>query len=295
MTPRTEQRVQRAVDERVQEQAARQREAVRGLAQTALQGARALSTSATGAARASLPSSRTSTHQAGMKPPRLQTDEERLAMVRARREVLAAGRRRWEEQQRAANARALPHPTAASLTSRGAVHSEEGAMGGARRGEHAGGTAPTASGDAEARRSDCSSACRPASSPLTQPWLLKLLAPEPANLAARKSVRSPGARYSNIPGDGTTAGASFQKVKDPEFHISRHTQPGTIVHERFRRGIPPGYSGYVPLHVEHNAPPAAYKPTGGPPPPIAYTRTSIGATEPAQPTTPRGGPLVVRV
>ena len=84
-------------------------------------------------------------------------------------------------------------------------------------------------------------------------------------------MSAPNARLSSRGGNGSLFGTAEQgnDGSDGKFHAIRHFESGLPL-ERFRRGLPPGYTGFVPMHADHDRPPAAYKLAGGPPPPVAY-------------------------
>ena len=162
-------------------------------------------------------------------------------------------------------------------------------------------------------------------------WMPTCLTKEHATIASRSSVRPPDAGSgSSLPGNGTTRdeGGRFHVSAlaahthththmlspsltltlcskshshsllpiAPRSQIMRHFQGGTPALERFRRGIPPGYSGSIPLHVEHNMPPQAYKPSQVASPPKAYTREGPALTPRGQrqPPSPRFGDAPMR-
>ena len=155
------------------------------------------------------------------------------AELARRQEVMVSARRRWEAQQRVAGHNAPQRPNYSS-----------------------GGTGFRANGGGAVHYSH-------ASPPpiIVNKWMSTELAPEPANVAARNSVKS-------RPGESIRRGHGSTYGEDGKFHISRHFQDGTLPAERFRRGIPPGYTGSSPMRIAHEQP---HKPQGGAAPPVEYT------------------------
>ena len=62
------------------------------------------------------------------------------------------------------------------------------------------------------------------------------------NKVARESVAAPDSRTSARPGVGA------QRHPDGSFHVIRHIERGHCALERFRRGVPPNYGGFIPQH-----------------------------------------------
>lgn len=95
----------------------------------------------------------------------------------------------------------------------------------------------------------------------------------------------------NAAGDGTQRGA------DGVFHIKHHFTSGTLPHARFHRGVPPGYTGAIPMDVHHNAGGEAYKvgaePSGLTPRPSVWERLSSSRGAYGH-VTPRGGAATPR-
>lgn len=73
-------------------------------------------------------------------------------------------------------------------------------------------------------------------------WLDYLVEPMLGNKAARESSRAPDWRTSSLPGNGRSRRA------DGSFSAIRHMERGHSGLERFNRGVPPGYGGFIPQH-----------------------------------------------
>lgn len=193
---------------------------------------------------------------------------DRAAATQAKAEVAQAARRRWIEQQLATNPRAFGYAPIAR--------------------EEVGGTAQRHAIEPPTRPERTGS---PAVPMRAVDWFPTCLDKEHANRLARRAMAAPtanpaesGGRWSAASGDGSTAGP------DGVFRPVRHFTPGTLPDARFRRAIPPGYAGHIQLHVEHDAPPRAFKVSNGDAPgdrpPVEYTRGS-GLATPRGPSTPR--------
>jgi len=83
-----------------------------------------------------------------------------------------------------------------------------------------------------------------------EPWMHSRLDRDPGNRLAtrfaRSSVGAPDARTSTRPGNGTTRDATGA------FRPVWPSGPGHICFERYKRGIPRGYGGYIPNHLNED-------------------------------------------
>ena len=99
------------------------------------------------------------------------------------------------------------------------------------------------------------------------PWLIDRThhPQDVATRAYRTSVKaSPSNSGVHVRGSGATEDA------DGVFRLKQHLTPGTLQHARMARGLPPGYSGCIPLRIEHDASMSAFK-VGGEQTPRAET------------------------